>query len=70
MELKGVENSDPDLQSVSKVIPLRLFTTQEIDALAHIAGFKLASLHGALADGVDVNDEDLAFCLVSVLQKV
>jgi SAM-dependent methyltransferase len=70
MELKGIENSDPNLQSVSEVIPMRLFTTQEIDALAHIAGFKVASLHGALADDIDVNDEDLAFRLVCVLQKV
>ena len=69
MELKGVENADPNLQSVREVVPMRLFTTQEIDALALIAGFKVVSLHGALCEGVEVNDEDQAFRLVCVLQK-
>jgi hypothetical protein len=68
MELKGVENSD--LQSVREVVPLRLFTSQEIDAFARIVGFEVRSLHGALADGVNVNDGDEAFRLVCVLQKV
>jgi SAM-dependent methyltransferase len=68
MELKGVENSD--LQSVREIVPLRLFTSQEIDAFARIVGFEVRSLHGALADGVNVNDGDEAFRLVCVLQKV
>lgn len=70
MNLKGVENNNADDQSVREIVPMRLFTTQEIDALARIAGFQVTSLHGALADGVDVNDEDEAFRLVCVLQKV
>jgi SAM-dependent methyltransferase len=70
LELKGVDDADTDLQSVREIVPLRLFTTQEIAALAQIAGFEVASLHGALANDVDVNDEDQAFRLVCVLQKV
>jgi SAM-dependent methyltransferase len=61
------ENSE--LQSVREVIPLRLFTAQEIDALGRIAGFRVMSMHGALADDVSVNDEEEAFRLVCVLQK-
>jgi SAM-dependent methyltransferase len=67
MNVKGVEKSD--MQSVREVVPMRHFTTQEIDALGRIAGFEIDSLHGALADGVNVNDQDEAFRLVCVLRK-
>ena len=67
MKVKGVEKEG--MQSVSQVVPLRHFTTQEIDALGRIAGFEIDSLHGALADDVDVNDDDEAFRLVCVLRK-
>ena len=65
----GRENRD-ELQSVREVVPLRHFTAQEINALARIAGFKVSSFHGALAENVDVNDEEEAFRLVCVLQKL
>eukprot|EP00980_Cylindrotheca_fusiformis_P004106 scaffold894_cov153-Cylindrotheca_fusiformis.AAC.2 len=68
MELKGVE--EKDAQSVREVVPLRLFTAQEINAFALIAGFEVTSFHGALANGVDVDDENEAFRLVSVLRKI
>lgn len=74
MELKGIESEDngisPDLQSVREVVPLRLFTAQEINALARISGFRVESMHGALCEGVDVNDGEEAFRLVCVLQKI
>jgi hypothetical protein len=38
LELKGVDNADTDLQSVREIVPLRLFTTQAIAALAVIGG--------------------------------
>jgi hypothetical protein len=63
-----VEN--PDLQSVREVVPLRLFTYQEIDALSRIAGFDVVELFGALSDEVNVNSEDEAFRLVCVLRKI
>ena len=76
MELKGnfTTTTDSDFnsqttQSVRETVPMRLFTTQEISALAQIAGFELKSLHGALADDVDINGEEEAFRLVCVLQK-
>ena len=67
MKVKGVEKEG--MQNVRQVVPLRHFTTQEIDALGRIAGFEIDSLHGALADDVDVNDDDEAFRLVCVLRK-
>jgi hypothetical protein len=67
MKVKGVEKEG--MQSVRQVVPLRHFTTQEIDALGRLAGFEIDSLHGALADDVDVNDENEAFRLVCVLRK-
>lgn len=64
------DSSKTILQSVKEIVPLRLFTAQEIDLLAKMAGFRVASMHGALCEGVDVNDEDEAFRLVCVLQKI
>ena len=59
-----------ELQSVREVVPMRHFTAQEINALAKLAGFQVSSFHGALAENVDVNDENEAFRLVCVLQKL
>lgn len=70
MELKGADASDESLQSVKEVVPMRHFTAQEIDAFAKMTGFEIKSMHGAVARGVDVNDENEAFRLVSVLQKL
>jgi SAM-dependent methyltransferase len=70
MELeRGDNDTDDMLQSVKEVVPMRHFTSQEIDALARLSGFEVTSMHGALSSGVDVNDEDEAFRLVCVLQK-
>ena len=67
MQLTGTGEEDVTLQ---EVVPMRLFTAQEMEALATAAGFRVASLHGALEEGVEVNDEDAAYRLVVVLQKV
>ena len=69
MELSGDNPKEAPLQSVREVVPMRHFTSQEIDLLARIAGFKVVSTHGALQFDVDVNDGDQAFRLVCVLQK-
>lgn len=55
--------------NVKEVVPLRLFTLQEIDALARVAGFKLVAKYGALAEDVSIDDEDEAFRMVCVLGK-
>jgi SAM-dependent methyltransferase len=72
MELKGAgsEIMPPDFQNVREIVPMRLFTAQEIDVLARISGFRVESMHGALCEGVDVNDGLEAFRLVCVLQKM
>jgi SAM-dependent methyltransferase len=62
-------NKNKSLESVKEVVPMRHFTTQEMDALARICGFEVVALHGALARDVDVNDKVEAFRLVCVLQK-
>jgi SAM-dependent methyltransferase len=69
MELTGVAETDK-LQNVREVVPLRLFTAQEIDALARCAGFEMVEMYGSLDEEVKVDDEDLAFRLVSVLRKL
>lgn len=57
------------MQSIHQVVPMRLFTAQEIDALARCAGFEVVAMFGALEEGVSVNDEDASYRLVSVLRK-
>jgi SAM-dependent methyltransferase len=54
---------------LSQVVPMRLFTAQEMDALATACGFTIVAMHGALEEGVSVDDEDAAYRLVCVLQK-
>ena len=55
--------------SLQQVVPMRLFTAQEIDALARCAGLKVVAMYGALEPGVDVNDEEASYRLVCALQK-
>jgi len=69
MELTGENPKEAPLQSVREVVPMRHFTSQEIDLFAKLSGFKVRSLHGALQFDVGVNDDDQAFRLVCVLQK-
>lgn len=69
MELTGDNPSEAPLQSVKEVVPMRHFTSQEIDLLARLVGFEVMSMHGALQFDVGVNDDDQAFRLVCVLQK-
>ena len=64
-----VKVDDSDLQSVKEIVPLRMFTYQEIEVLGRIAGFKIAGLYGALSDEIDVNSDE-AFRLVCVLHKI
>lgn len=58
------------MESVRQVVPMRLFTAQEIQALALCAGWNVVEMFGALQEGVSVNDDDAAFRLVCVLRKV
>jgi hypothetical protein len=55
--------------SVREIVPLRLYTMQEIDALARVAGFDLVARYGALEGDVSIDDEDEAFRMVCVLRK-
>ena len=68
-EMKGEANAS-DLQSVKEVVPMRLFTYQEIEAMGKIAGFEVVGMYGALSEEVDVTSEDEAFRLVCILRKV
>jgi len=63
-------NENKDMQSVKEIVPLRLFTFQEIDTIARFTGFEVEKLHGALSDEIDVNNDDEAFRLVCVLKKL
>lgn len=66
-DLTGTKETDR--QSVKQIVPMRLFTAQEIDALARCSGFDVVAKYGALDKQVQVDDEDEAFRLVCVLRK-
>ena len=74
LELSGVDENDADgemkqLQSVREVVPMRLFTAQEMDALARCAGLRVVAMYGALSEEVAVDSDDEAFRLVCILRK-
>ncbi|KAL7541460.1 hypothetical protein ACHAXR_010938 [Thalassiosira sp. AJA248-18] len=62
--------SEDGKSSVREVVPMRLFTLQEIDALARCAGFEMVAKYGALAEDVSIEDEDEAFRMVCVLRRL
>lgn len=69
MEIRQDEQNYTDgMKSVKEIVPIRLFTSQEIGALAMCSGFDIAAMYGALDDEISVNDEE-AFRLVCVLRK-
>lgn len=55
--------------NVREVVPLRMFTLQEIGALAQCAGFEIVAKYGALSENVSIDDEDEAFRMVCVLRR-
>jgi SAM-dependent methyltransferase len=55
--------------ALNEIVPLRLFTLQELDALARCAGLELVAKYGALAEDVSIKDEDEAYRMVCVLRK-
>lgn len=68
-EISDDTSDNNTISEISEVVPMRHFTSQEIDAFARIAGFEVMSMHGAVAHDVSVDDDDEAFRLVCVLQK-
>ena len=63
-------DSDGDIVTeVNEVVPMRLFTAQEIDVLATNSSFRVEAMFGALDSDLEVNAEE-AFRLVCVMRKV
>jgi len=64
------DSREKTLTSVKEVVPMRLFTAQEMEALGQLSGLEMRGQYGALEQPVvDVNDEDAAFRLVCVFGK-
>jgi SAM-dependent methyltransferase len=70
MEVTGPEAATAGLENVRQIVPMRLFTAQEIGALAQCAGWQVADMYGALQEGVSLDDGDAAFRLVCVMRKI
>ena len=64
-----LDKTTSEMRNVRGIVPTRLFTAQEMNALATMAGFDVIAMYGALEEGVPVDDEDAAFRLICVLQK-
>lgn len=69
-QLSGSELPSDQVKDLTEFVPVRVFTTQEIDALARCANLKLVRMLGALQqDEISIEDEDLAYRSIFVLQK-
>lgn len=53
---------------VKEIVPMRLFTLQEIDALARCAGLEMVAKYGALDEEVEMTEEDDAYRMVCILR--
>ncbi len=53
---------------VKEIVPMRLFTLQEIDALARCAGLEMVAKYGALDEEVAMTEEDDAYRMVCILR--
>lgn len=69
MKVTGADESIDEIQSVKEIVPMRLFTAQEVDALARCSDLEVVAQYGALEEGIDVGSEEFAYRLVSVLRK-
>lgn len=69
--LELVNTHDPATSTrISQTVPTRLFTAQEIDALAASSGFEVAAMYGALDRDIPVTDSEVAYRMVCVLRKI
>jgi Methyltransferase domain len=63
-----------DNEQWMETVPLKSYTVPELYLLAELTGFRIVQLHGALDSSADeifpIDDEDLAYRLVCVLQKL
>lgn len=64
-----LQMSEEGKTKVREIVPMRLFTLQEIDLLARCAGFEMVAKYGALVEDVSIEDEEEAFRMVCVLRK-
>ncbi len=69
--LELVNMHDPATSTrISEVVPTRVFTAQEIDALAACCGFEVTAMYGALDKEKPFTDPEVAYHMVCVLLKV
>jgi hypothetical protein len=69
--LELVNMHDPATSTrISEVVPTRVFTAQEIDALAACCGFEVTAMYGALDKEIPITDHEVAYRMVCVLRKV
>ena len=66
----AMEMTGREAVSIREVVPMRMFTAQEIDAFARCCGFELQYMYGALDDRVEISDEDTAYRMVCLLEKL
>ena len=55
--------------SIKEIVPMRLFTLQEIDLLARCSGFDLVAKYGALSEDVSIDNEEEGYRMVCILRK-
>jgi len=55
--------------SIKEIVPMRLFTLQEIDLLARCSGFDLMAKYGALSEDVSIDNEEEGYRMVCILRR-
>ena len=55
--------------SIKEIVPMRLFTLQEIDLLARCSGFDLVAKYGALSEDVAIDNEEEGYRMVCILRR-
>ena len=55
--------------SIKEIVPMRLFTLQEIDLLARCSGFDLVAKYGALSEDVSIDNEEEGYRMVCILRR-
>lgn len=69
VQIYEVDNQSCMQKKLKEVVPQRIYTFQEMDLLASMSGFKLATAYGDMQIDVSINSEDAAR-MVLVMERL
>lgn len=69
VQIYEVDNQSCMQKKLKEVVPQRIYTFQEMNLLASMSGFKLATAYGDMQIDVSINSEDAAR-MVLVMERL